>query len=107
MLSGKSASFGDTDTEPESLYQEWLKKHKEWFNAADLGKEFTTKLSAIKVNKFLEKHGYIVRKDGGWIPSKLSADKRLVRDRNSSTKYGDKPCVELHFDLIPLIVDQL
>lgn len=107
LLSGKVSTFGSTNVDPELIYKEWLKKPKEWFNATDLGKEFSKKLSAVKVNKSLEKYGYIVRKDGGWIPSKLSIDKGVVRERSSSTRYRNKPCVELHRDLIALIVDQV
>lgn len=107
LLSGKVATFGDSETDPELIYKEWVKQPQEWFNSTDLGKEFSKKISAIKVNKYLDKYGYIVRKDGGWIPSKLSIDKGLVRERTSSTKYGNKPCVELHCDLVGLIVDQI
>ena len=104
LLSGKEATFGETEESPEDIYQSWKLKRK-WFNATELGKEFNPKLSAIKINRSLESLGYIIKKDGGWVPSKDAKNSKLVRKRDGAQAYGNKPCVELHIDLLSLIND--
>jgi len=105
LLSGKPADFGNTEEDPELIYNKW-KLSREWFNSTDLGKEINPKISAVKVNLFLEHLSYIERKDAGWTPTTQSEKTGHVRSRRGSNTYGNKPCVELNRNLIPILQDQ-
>ncbi len=106
LLSNKPATHGFTDEEPEVTYQRWLLS-REWFNATDLGKELKITIGAVKVNKILEKLGFIQREQDGWVPSALAASRNLVKPRELAARFGNKPSVLLHRDLIAILTEAL
>lgn len=111
LLANKPATFGFTNEDPETTYRRWLVS-REWFNATELGKELKDPISAVKVNKILERLGFIKREAGGWIPSELAVCRNLVKPRptESAVSFGNqpkKPSVLLHRDLVGELVEVL
>lgn len=106
LLSNKPATFGFTDEDPEITYQKWLVS-REWFNATELGKELKVPLSAVKVNKILENQGLILREQGGWVASAQALSRNLVKPRESTARFGYKPTVLFHRDLIAILMDEV
>lgn len=111
LLANKPATFGFTDEEPEITYRRWLIS-REWFNATELGKELKSHISAVRVNKILERLGFIKREQDGWVPSALAKSRNLVKPRplESSVSFGNqpkKPSVLLHRDLVGELVEAL